>query len=41
MGEFIESASRESGDTGVVKFFTTAIIIMAGVLMAATSFAII
>lgn len=41
MIEFIESAKRESGDTNVVTFLTTAVIVLAGVVMAATSFAII
>ncbi|HWA04260.1 MAG TPA: hypothetical protein VG819_12125 [Rhizomicrobium sp.] len=41
MNEFIESARRETGDTGIVTALTTAVIAMAAVLMAATSFAII
>jgi|KBSMisStandDraft_5_1062788.scaffolds.fasta_scaffold972128_2 hypothetical protein len=41
MLEFIESAKRESGDTDVVTVLTTAVIVLAGVVMAATSFAII
>jgi hypothetical protein len=41
MSEFIQSAMRETGDTGTVTFLTAAIIALAGVLMAATSFALI
>jgi len=41
MKEFIESAKRETGDTDVVTALTTAVIVLAGVVMAATSFAII
>ncbi len=41
MSEFIESALRETGDTGTVTFLTAAIIALAGALMAATSFALI
>jgi hypothetical protein len=41
MKEFIESARRESGDTNVVTFLTTAVIALAAVVMAATSFAMV
>jgi hypothetical protein len=41
MNEFIDSAKRESGDTGVVNLLTTAVIALAAVVMAATSLAII
>ena len=41
MREFIESAKRETGDTDVVTVLTAAVIVLAGVVMAATSFAII
>ena len=41
MNQYIESAKRESGDTDVVTILTTAVIVLAGVVMAATSFAII
>ena len=41
MIDYIESAKRETGDTNVVTFLTTAIIAMAAVLLAATSFALV
>jgi hypothetical protein len=41
MKEFIESASRETGDTNVVTLLTTAVIAMAAIVMAAASFAIV
>jgi hypothetical protein len=41
MTNFIESAKRESGDSNVVTILTTAIIVVAGVLMAATSYALV
>jgi hypothetical protein len=41
MFEFLESAKRESGDTGVVTFLTTAVIALAAVVMAATSLSLI
>jgi hypothetical protein len=41
MKEFIESAQRESGDSNIVTVLTTAIIAMAAVVMAATSFSLI
>ena len=41
MFEYIESAKRESGDDNIVTFLTAAVIAMAAVVMAATSFAII
>ncbi len=41
MNQYIDSAKRESGDSNVVTILTTAIIVVAGVLMAATSFALV
>jgi hypothetical protein len=41
MSHYIESAKRESGDSNVVTILTTAIIVVAGVLMAATSYALV
>ena len=41
MNQFIESAKRETGDSNVVTVLTTAIIAMAAVLLAATSFSLI
>jgi hypothetical protein len=41
MIDYIESAKRETGDTNVVTFLTTAIIAMAAVLLAATSFSLV
>jgi hypothetical protein len=41
MREFIESAKRESGDSYIVTILTTAIIAMAAVVMAATSFSLV
>jgi ribosomal protein S7 len=41
MKEFMESASRETGDTNVVTLLTTAVIAMAAVVMATASFAIV
>jgi hypothetical protein len=41
MREFIESARRETGDTNVVTLLTTAVIALAAVVMAATSFALV
>jgi hypothetical protein len=41
MREFIESARRETGDSHVVTLLTTAVIALAAVVMAATSFAIV
>ncbi len=41
MREFIESAKRETGDSGVVTVLTTAIIAMAALVMAATSFSLV
>ena len=39
MIDYIESAKRETGDTNVVTFLTTAIIAMAAVLLAASPLA--
>ena len=41
MKEFIESAKRETGDSNIVTILTTAVIAVAAVLMAATSFSLI
>jgi hypothetical protein len=41
MIEYIESAKRETGDTNIVSFLTAAIIAMAAVLLAATSFSLV
>jgi len=41
MNSYIESAKRESGDSNVVTILTTAIIAVAAVLMAATSFSLV
>jgi len=41
MKEFIESAQRESGDSNVVTLLTTAVIALAAVVMAATSFTLV
>ena len=41
MNQFIESALRESGDSSVVTVLTSAVIAMAAVLMAATSFSLV
>lgn len=41
MHEFIESARRETGDTGIVSFLSTALIAVAAVLLVATSFALV
>jgi len=41
MREFIESTRRETGDSNVVTLLTTAVIVLAAVVMAATSFAIV
>jgi hypothetical protein len=41
MREFIESARRETGDSNVVTLLTTAVIALAAVVMAATSFALV
>lgn len=41
MREFIESAKRETGDTNVVTLLTTAVIALAAVVMAATSYAMV
>jgi len=41
MTEFIESAKRETGDTGVVSFLTTILIVGAGVLLIATSLSLV
>jgi hypothetical protein len=41
MIEYMESAKRESGDTGVVTFLTTAVIAIAAVVMAATSLSLV
>lgn len=38
MKEFIESAQRETGDSHVVTLLTTAVIALAAIVMAATSF---
>ena len=38
MKEFIESAKRETGDSNVVTLLTTAVIALAAIVMAATSF---
>ena len=38
MKEFIESARRETGDSHVVTLLTTAVIVLAAIVMAATSF---
>jgi hypothetical protein len=41
MHEFVESARRETGDSNVVSFLTSALIAAAAVLLIATSFAVI
>ena len=41
MKDFVDSASRETGDDNVVTLLTTAIIALAAIVMAATSFAIV
>lgn len=41
MREFIESAKRETGDTGFVSFLSTALIAAAAALFVATSFALV
>jgi hypothetical protein len=41
MHEFVESARRETGDTNFVSFLTGALIVAAGLLLVATSFAVI
>jgi hypothetical protein len=41
MREFIESARRETGDSNIVTILTTAIIAMAAIVMAATSFSLV
>lgn len=41
MTDYLESAQRETGDTNVVTLLTTAVIAMAALVMAATSFALI
>jgi hypothetical protein len=41
MTDYIASAARETGDTNIVTFLTTAIIALAAVVMAATSFSLV
>jgi hypothetical protein len=41
MTEFLESAKRETGDSNIVSFLTTALIVAAGALFVATSFSLI
>jgi hypothetical protein len=41
MKDFMESAARETGDTNAVTLLTAAVIALAAVVMAATSFAIV
>ena len=41
MHEFVESARRETGDSNLVSFLTAALIAAAGLLLVATSLAMI
>jgi hypothetical protein len=41
MNDFVQSARRETGDSNIVSFLTGALIVAAGLLLVATSIAII
>jgi len=41
MREFIESAQRETGDSGIVSLLTTILIVGAGALLLATSLSLV